>query len=94
MIPKTYRQDRQVDMPLSIVRKTILAYRIKPYSAPSTLRRAELERYMRRVRIKPGPKNKAKKKLDTTRVMALADSDEEPAPPPWVMITIAAGPDA
>ena len=125
MIPKTYRVDKQADIPLSIVRKTILAYRRKHHPAPSKLPRAELERYMRRVKIKPvgkelqklkrdkcvkkgeinedavilsaehapaseklsapvkGPKKKARKKLDMTRVMALADdSDEEPAPPP------------
>jgi len=53
MIPKTYRQDKQADIPLSIVKKTILAYRRKHHPAPSKLRRAELERYMRRVKIKP-----------------------------------------
>ena len=53
MLPKSYRLDKQADIPLSIVRKTILAYRRKHHPAPSKLRRAELERYMRRVKIKP-----------------------------------------
>ena len=64
MIPKTYRQDQQADIPLSIVRKTILAYRRKHHTAPSKLRRAELERYMRRVRIKPVDKELQKLKRD------------------------------
>ena len=64
MIPKTYRQDQQADIPLSIVRKTILAYRRKHHPAPSKLRRAELERYMRRVRIKPVDKELQKLKRD------------------------------
>ena len=64
MIPKSYRQDKQADIPLSIVRKTILQYRRKHHPAPSKLRRAELERYMRRVKIKPVGKELSKLKRD------------------------------
>ena len=64
MIPKSYRQDKQADIPLSIVRKTILQYRRKHHPAPSKLRRAELERYMRRVKIKPVGKELQKLKRD------------------------------
>ena len=64
MIPKTYRVDKQADIPLSIVRKTILQYRRKHHPAPSKLRRAELERYMRRVKIKPVGKELQKLKRD------------------------------
>ena len=64
MIPKTYRQDKQADIPLSIVRKTILTYRRKHHPAPSKLRRAELEKYMRRVKIKPVGKTLPKLKRD------------------------------
>jgi hypothetical protein len=42
MIPKTYRDNRETDIPLSIVRKTILAYRRKHHPAASRMRRAEL----------------------------------------------------
>ena len=56
--------DQQADIPLSIVRKTILDYRRKHHPAPSKLRRAELERYMRRVKIKPVGKELQKLKRD------------------------------
>ena len=64
MIPKSYRQDRQSEIPLSIVRRTILAYRRKHHPAPSKLRRAELERYMRKAKIRPVGKELAKLKRD------------------------------
>ena len=64
MIPKSYRQDKQADIPLSIVRKTILQYRRKHHPAPSKLRRAELEKYMRRVKIKIVGKELQKLKRD------------------------------
>ena len=35
MIPKSYRADRQTDIPLSIVRRSILAYRRKHHPAAS-----------------------------------------------------------
>ena len=64
MIPKSYRQDKQADIPLSIVRRTILAYRRKHHPAPSRMRRADLERYMRRAKIRPVGKELARLKRD------------------------------
>jgi hypothetical protein len=64
MLPKTYRQDKEVDIPLSLVRKTILDYRRKYHPAPSRMRRAELESYLRRVKIKPVGKELPKLKRD------------------------------
>jgi hypothetical protein len=64
MLPKVYRDNKQVDMPLSVVRKTILAYRRKHHPAASRMRRAELEAYMRRVKIKPVGKELHKLKRD------------------------------
>ena len=64
MIPKSYREDKQADIPLSIVRRTILAYRRKHHPAPSRMRRAELERYMRKAKIRPIGKELAKLKRD------------------------------
>ena len=64
MIPKSYRQDKQADIPLSIVRRSILAYRRKHHPAPSRMRRAELERYMRKAKIRPIGKELARLKRD------------------------------
>jgi hypothetical protein len=64
MIPKTYRDNRETDIPLSIVRQTILKYRRKHHPAASRMRRAELETYMRRVKIKPIGKELPKLKRD------------------------------
>ena len=75
MIPKTYRQDRNADIPLSMVRKTILAYRRKHHPAPSKLRRAELERYMRRVKIKPVGKELQKLKRDHCDKPVIVDEE-------------------
>jgi hypothetical protein len=85
MIPKSYRADKQADIPLSIVRRSILAYRRKYHPAPSRMRRAELEAYMTRVKIRPVGKELQKLKrdkceepgLDMDRLMALADSDTD-----------------
>jgi hypothetical protein len=64
MLPKSYRQDKEADIPLSLVRKTILDYRRKYHPAPSRMRRAELESYLRRVKIKPVGKELPKLKRD------------------------------
>ena len=75
MIPKTFRQNQQADIPLSIVRKTILAYRRKHHPAPSKLRRAELERYMRRVKIKAVGKELPKLKRDHCDKPVVVDAE-------------------
>jgi hypothetical protein len=64
MLPKAYRDNKDVSIPLSIVRKTILDYRRKYHPKPSGMRRADLERYMRRVKIKPVGKELPKLKRD------------------------------
>jgi hypothetical protein len=64
MLPKVYRADKDREIPLSIVRKTILAYRRKHHPAASRMRRAELEAYLRRVKIKPIGKELPKLKRD------------------------------
>ena len=64
MLPKVYRENKQVEIPLSVVRKTILAYRRKHHPAASRMRRAELEAYLRRVKIKPVGKELPKLKRD------------------------------
>ena len=78
MIPKTYRVDKQADIPLSIVRKTILQYRRKHHPAPSKLRRAELEKYMRRVKIKPVGKELQKLKRDHCDKPVVVDEEVNP----------------
>ena len=75
MIPKSYRQDRQADIPLSIVRRSILAYRRKHHPAASRMRRAELEAYMRRVKIRPVGKELAKLKRDKCEKAGVVDSE-------------------
>ena len=75
MIPKSYRADRQTDIPLSIVRRSILAYRRKHHPAASRMRRAELEAYMRRVKIRPVGKELAKLKRDKCEKAGVVDSE-------------------
>jgi hypothetical protein len=75
MIPKTYRDNRETDIPLSIVRKTILDYRRKHHPAASRMRRAELEAYMRRVKIKPVGKELPK--LKRNQCQKPGDVDEQ-----------------
>jgi hypothetical protein len=64
MLPKVYKDNAEVEIPLSIVRKTILAYRRKHHPAASRMRRAELEAYLKRVKIKPIGKELPKLKRD------------------------------
>jgi hypothetical protein len=64
MLPKVYRDDPEREIPLSVVRKTITAYRRKYHPAVTRMRRAELEAYMRRAKIKPVGKELKKLKRD------------------------------
>jgi len=75
MLPKTYRQDKEADIPLSLVRKTILDYRRKYHPAASRMRRAELEAYMRRVKIKPV--GKELQKLKRNQCQKPGDVDDQ-----------------
>jgi hypothetical protein len=75
MLPKVYRDNPERDIPLSVVRKTIVAYRRKYHKGVSKMRRHELEAYMRRVRIKPVGKTLPKLKRD--KCQRKEDIDEQ-----------------
>ena len=78
MLPKVYRTDAERAIPLSVVRKTITAYRRRYHPAVSRMRRAELEAYMRRAKIKPVGSNLPKLKRDHCSAPATA-ADEQAA---------------
>jgi hypothetical protein len=75
MLPKAFRNDPEREIPLSVVRKTVRAYRMKYHPPVSKMRRFELEAYMRRVRIKPV--GKELKPLKRNQCQRKADVDEQ-----------------
>jgi len=78
MLPKVYRSDTELTIPLSVVRKTVTAYRRRFHPAVSRMRRAELEAYMRRAKIKPVGADLPKLKRDHCSAPATA-ADEQAA---------------